>query len=52
MDFATNDLFKSYGNICCLSKASLLLDEVSMYKSDSDTFLLTTIVYRSSKTPD
>ena len=42
MDFATNDLFKSYGDICCLSKASSLLYEVLMYKSDSDSFFLTT----------
>ena len=51
VDFAANALFKSYGDICCSSWPSSLLDELSMYKSDSDSFCSTTVVYRSSDTP-
>ena len=51
VDFATNALFKSYGNICCSSWPSLLLDELPMYESDSDSFCSTTVVYRSTDTP-
>ena len=51
VDFAANALFKSYGDICCSSWPSSLLDELSMYKSDSDSFCSTTVVYTSSDTP-
>ena len=38
-------LFKRYGDICCLSWPSSLLDELSMYKSDSNKFFSTIVVY-------
>ena len=43
--FLENALFKSYGVICWSSRSSLLLDELSTYKRDSDGFFSTRVVY-------
>ena len=51
VDFIDNALFKGYGNICCSSQPSSLCDKLSVYKSDSDSFFSTTIVYIFSHTP-
>ena len=51
VDFSTNAQVKSYGDICCVSWSSSLCDELSMCKSDSDSFLSTSVVYRSGNTP-
>ena len=40
VDFIENTLFKSYGDICWSSLPSLLLDQLSMDKRDSDGFFL------------
>ena len=40
VDCSTNALFKSYGDICCLSWPSSLFDELSMYKSDGNNFFI------------
>ena len=45
VDCSVNTLFKSYGGFCCLSWPSSLLDELSMYKGDSNVFFSTIVVY-------
>ena len=45
VDCSASALFKRYGNIYCLAWPSLLLDELTMCKSDSNKFFSTTVVY-------
>ena len=51
VDFSANAQVKSHGNICCESWPSSLRNELSMCKSDSDSFLSTSVVYRPGNTP-
>ena len=46
VDFSANAQVKSYGDICCVPWPSSLCDEFLMCKSDSDSFLSTSVVYR------
>ena len=48
VDFLENASFKSYGDICWSSRSSSLLDELSVYRRDSDDFFSTRVAYRSS----
>ena len=47
VEFLENASFKSYDGVCWSSRSSLL-DKLSMYKRDSDGWLSTRVVYRSS----
>ena len=48
MDFFENALFRSYGDICCASLPSLLLNELSMNERDSDGFFSKRLVCGTS----
>ena len=45
VDYFASILFKNCGDMCCLSWPSSLLDELSVYKNDSNKFFSTVVVY-------
>ena len=48
VEFVENTLFKSYGEVCWSSQPSLLLDELSVDKRDSDGFFSRRLACRTS----